>query len=99
MNTDAAVMQEYEVRRQAMLLQQRIERFAVDAVDPEPRPLARDDLVEHRAVEPAPVGRQGAPVDGETLGPVHGLAHAQERLAKIDASPLDVEGERPDVRQ
>jgi hypothetical protein len=82
-----------------VLLKQRVQGFAVDAVHPEPRSLTRDDLVEHRPVKAAPVGGQRAPVDLQALGPVHGLAHAQQRLAKIDASALNVEGERPDVLQ
>ena len=82
-----------------MLLKQRIQGFAIDAIDPEPWPLARDDLVEHRAIEPAPIGGQRAPVDPQALGAVHRLAHAQEGLAEIDASALNVECERPDVLQ
>ena len=88
-----------EGRRQAVLLQQLIQRLAIDAIHPEPRPLPGDDLVQYGAIELAPIGRQEAPVDLESLGPVDGGPHAQQRPAEIGTGALDVEGERPDIRQ
>ena len=82
-----------------MLLQQDVQRLAIDAIHPQPRTLSRDDLVEHHTIETPPVGGQDAPVDGKALGAVHRLAHAQKRPAEIGAGALDVEGERPDGRQ
>ena len=82
-----------------MALQQGVERLAIDAVHAKPRPAARDDVVEHRAIESAPFGGNRTPVDGEALGLVDRLAHALHGPAEISARSLYVEGQRRDRPQ